>query len=59
MGRARSLRVAATIGVVMGALVGVLALMARDWWMVLIAIFVGMQAWNGLRIAKVLAMYEQ
>jgi len=59
MGRARSLRVAATIGVVMGALVGVLALMARNWWMVLIAIFVGIQAWNGLRIARVLAMYER
>jgi Zn-dependent protease len=59
MGRAKSLRIAASVGVVIGALVGVLALMAGDWWMVLIAIFVGMQAWNGLRVARVLAMYER
>ena len=59
MGRARSLRVAAFIGVVIGAIVGVLALMAGDWWMVMIAVFVGMQAWNGLKVARVLAMYER
>ncbi len=59
MGRARSLHIAATIGVVLGAIVGVLALMAGDWWMVMIAIFIGMQAWNGMKIAKVLAMYER
>jgi len=58
MGRAKSLRVAASIGVVIGAIVGVLALMAGDWWMVMIAIFVGMQAWNGLKVARILAMYE-
>lgn len=59
MGRAKSLRIAATIGVVMGAIIGVLALMAGDWWMVLIAIFIGMQAWNGLKVARVMAMYER
>jgi Zn-dependent protease len=59
MGRAKSLRVAASIGVVIGAIVGVLALMAGDWWMVMIAIFVGMQAWNGLKVARILAIYER
>lgn len=57
--RAKSLRIAATIGVVMAVIVGVLALFALDLWMVLIAVFVGMQAWRGLKIAKVLAMYGQ
>jgi Zn-dependent protease len=59
MGRAKSLRVAASIGVVLGAIVGVLALMAGDLWMVMIAVFIGMQAWNGLKVARILAMYEQ
>lgn len=57
--RSKSLRIAAAIGVVMAVVVGVLALLARDWWMVLIAVFVGMQAWRGLKIARIMAMYEQ
>lgn len=59
MGRAKSLHIAATIGVVVGAIVGVLALMAGDWWMVMIAIFIGMQAWKGRKIARIIAMYER
>jgi Zn-dependent protease len=59
MDRSKSLHIAAMIGVVMAVIVGALALFVLDYWMVLIAIFVGMQAWRGLKIAKVLAMYGQ
>lgn len=59
MDRSKSLRIAAMIGIVMAVIVGVLALFVLDYWMVLIAIFVGMQAWRGLKIAKILAMYGQ
>ncbi len=59
MGRSRSLRVAATVGIIMAVVVGGLALMIQDYWMVLIAIFVGMQAWRGLTIARMLAMHGQ
>ncbi len=59
MDRSKSLYIAAMIGIVMAVIVGVLALFVLDYWMVLIAIFVGMQAWRGLKIAKILAMYGQ
>lgn len=59
IGRAKSLRVVAFIGVVMAVVVGVLAFMVRDWWLVLIAVFVFMQAWRGLKIARLMAMYGQ
>jgi Zn-dependent protease len=55
MGRASSLKVASGIGVV-GAigLVG-LALSWRDWWLVLVAFFVGTRAWAGLTQARLLS----
>lgn len=59
MSRSKSLRIAATIGMVVGIAVVILAFLARDWWMVLIAIFVCSQAWRGLKVARIMAMYEQ
>jgi len=59
IGRSRSLRVAATIGIIVAVAVGLLSFWVRDYWMVIMAVFIGMQAWRGLKIAKVLAMYGQ
>ncbi|MBI1337999.1 MAG: peptidase M50 [Phycisphaera sp.] len=59
IGRGRSLRVAATIGIVVAVVVGVLALLAGNVWMVVMALFVGFQAFNGLRYGRYLAAQEQ
>ena len=59
MSRSRSLRIAATIGVIMAVVLGVLSLLARDLWMVLMAVFIFWQAWRGLQISRFLAMRGQ
>lgn len=59
MARSKSLRIAATIGVVMAVVIGVLSLMVMDVWMVLMAGFIFWQAWRGLKIARFLAMHGQ
>jgi Zn-dependent protease len=59
MGRARSLFVATVIGFLGAAGLVILALLARDVWMVLIAAFVGLNCWNGFKQARVLSRAAQ
>ncbi|MEX0652831.1 MAG: M50 family metallopeptidase [Phycisphaeraceae bacterium] len=59
IGRVKSLQVAATIGLVLAIFGGLFALFAMERiWLTLIAVFVGMEALNGLRMAKALAAQE-
>lgn len=54
IGQARSLMVAATIGLVGAAGVMILALYIGDYWLVILAVFGAMQSWAGFRGAQVL-----
>ena len=55
VGRARSLTIAATIGLG-GAIIGVaVAAAIGDTWLVVIAIFAALQSWNGLKAARMLS----
>ena len=58
MGRARSLRITATFGLVCAAAAIAYALYVRDWWLVLIAAFVAWRSWVGTQIARYLAAHE-
>ena len=51
VGFARSLRWAATIGLIAAVIGGMLMLYIRDTWAVIMAVFIGWQAWNGYRLA--------
>ncbi|MEM9252529.1 MAG: site-2 protease family protein [Planctomycetota bacterium] len=63
MGRASSLRVAATIGLVASLAIGVLMLVSgavmRSPFLFLIAIFLAMESFRGLAVAKYLATIER
>ena len=59
LGRARSLRIAATVGIVAAVVGGLAALMTRSIWFVVLAFFVGMQSYNGLRTARYLEAQER
>jgi Zn-dependent protease len=51
VGFARSLRWTAALGLVVAVIGGVIMLYQRDAWLVMMAFFVGWQAWNGYRLA--------
>ena len=55
VGWARSLLIAATVGLAVACIGGAAALYVRDWWLVLIAAFIGWKAYEGRRIARMLA----
>lgn len=59
IGRAKSLYVASVVGLVLGGLIGLLALTYRDYWMVMLALFIVFQAWRGFKMARVLIEYEK
>lgn len=59
LGRIRSLQVAAKIGLVGVAAFVVLALIAGDLWLGLIALFLGQRCWVGLREARALQSLER
>ena len=59
MGRARSLQVAATIGLVVAALTAIPVLLVQEWFLFLVVLFIGWQAWNGLQYARQLGQFEQ
>jgi Zn-dependent protease len=54
IGRARSLLVAAIIGLVGAAAILVLALFIGDWWLTILAAFGALQSWRGLKQAQLL-----
>jgi len=59
IGRAKSLHITASIGLATAIIGGTLALWSREYWLVLMAVFIGWQAWNGFRAARVLAAIER
>jgi Zn-dependent protease len=58
MGRARSLNITATFGLICAVGLGALALWAAEYWLLLMALFLGFQAYNGRRMARVLASMD-
>jgi Zn-dependent protease len=54
-GRARSLMIAAVIGLVGVAAVAVAALVTREWWLVVMAVFILLNCWSGLQHARELS----
>lgn len=59
IGRAKSLYVAAVVGLVFGGAIGLLALANGNTWMVLLSVFIVFQAWRGFSMAKVMIEYEK
>jgi Zn-dependent protease len=59
MSRSRSILIAAGVGLVCAVVGGAWAVLVGDIWLVVIAAFVAFQAFNGLRIARVLRTQEQ
>lgn len=59
IGRARSLQIVSGLGLLAGAAIGVLALMAGELFLVFIALFVVWQAYNGWRVARMMVAYER
>lgn len=59
LGRTKSLHIAAVIGLIAAVAGGIFALMQGDTWLVIMAVFIGMQAYQGYRAAKILAAYER
>lgn len=49
VGRANSLRIAGSIGMAIGALVAVASLLLGELFLMVMALFVTLQAWNGIR----------
>lgn len=58
IGRAKSLMMSASIGLVCAVALGAFMLWKGNYWLVLIACFIGWQAWRGLRIARVMTVME-
>lgn len=58
VGRVRSLRIAAWTGVVIGVAAGVAMLVLGDIWLLVLAVFVVMRSWQGVRLAELLARAE-
>ncbi len=58
VGRARSIRIAATTGMVLGVILGAVAFAYERWFIVVIAAFILMQAYNGIQYARYLAAHE-
>lgn len=59
LGRTRSLFIAAGIGIAAAILGGIAAAMVRDWWLVVIAVFLASQSYNGLKQARYLTNMGQ
>ncbi|MEM6259117.1 MAG: site-2 protease family protein [Planctomycetota bacterium] len=58
VGRVKALKFVSTIGLTAAAIVLVLSVVFYQVWYVLIALFVGLQAWNGYRLANALATMD-
>jgi Zn-dependent protease len=55
IGRARSLMIVSVIGMAAGAGVLVLAIVVEDFWIAMLALFVGYRSWAGFQQARILA----
>jgi len=58
VGRSKSLMISATIGVLGAVLIFVSMVLLGQWWLVLMSVFIGVQAARGLVIAKVMQAQE-
>ncbi|MEM9345207.1 MAG: site-2 protease family protein [Planctomycetota bacterium] len=58
VGRVKALKFVSTIGLTAAAIVLILSIVFYQLWYVLIALFVGLQAWNGYRLANALATMD-
>jgi Zn-dependent protease len=59
LGRTKSLYIATVIGLIAAVAGGIFALMVGNMWLVVMAGFIGLQAYNGFRAATILAAYER
>ena len=59
VGYVRSLLVAAFVGLVVGVVGGVAAFLSQQIWLVVMAVFIVWQAWNGFRTALYLARIQK
>ena len=58
IGRVKALKVVSVIGLSAAALVLVLSVINNEMWFIILSLFVGMQAWNGYRLATALAKMD-
>ena len=58
VGRVKALKFVSIVGLMAAAAVVLLAVFNQDWWFVILALFVGLQAWNGYRLATALARMD-
>lgn len=58
IGRARSLQIVATIGIVVAVAAGAWAAYTNNTWFVIMAVFVGLQAFQGWRVSQILVRVE-
>jgi hypothetical protein len=58
MPRSTSIAIAAGIGLVCAVIAGLFAIKHQDIWLVVMVVFIGMQAFQGLRIARMLRGQE-
>ena len=58
IGRSKSLRIVATVGMVTGVAAGAAAAYGRDVWLVVLAVFVVMRAWHGYKVARMMSAIE-
>ena len=59
LGRARSLMTAAVIGIIGAAGFALWAFRTEDTWLGLIAVFVGLNCWQGLKAARALGRFDK
>ena len=59
VGYVKSLLIAAFVGLVVGIIGGLAALFTREPWLVVMAVFIVWQAWNGFRTALYLAKLQK
>lgn len=58
VGRVKALKFVSTVGLTAAGAVVLLAVFNQNWWFMVLALFVGMQAWNGYRLATALAQMD-
>lgn len=58
VGRVKALKFVSTIGLIAAAMVLVLSVIFYQFWYLILALFVGLQAWNGYRMASTLARMD-
>lgn len=58
IGRAKALKVVSIIGLVAAAIVLILSIVNSEIWFIILALFVGFQAWNGFRLSMMLAKMD-